>query len=177
MKDIPSYPNFAITVDGRVWSKPRTRLNPNSKTAIDKIGGRFLNPVFMSGYPAVRLNNGKHKTDGHWFRVHRLIAEAFIPNPTNKPHINHKNGIRNDNRIENLEWCTPKENVQHAYRTGLAKGQKGTRNGNSKLTELDVLLIRAMIELGERKSDIADWFGIERYYVHRIKNRTNWKHI
>jgi hypothetical protein len=66
--------------------------------------------------------------------AHRMIALAFIPNPYNKPFINHKNGIKDDNRIENLEWCTLSENVKHAYATGLfihpkpMKGRSGKMN-------------------------------------------------
>lgn len=68
------------------------------------------------GYTSCSLNDGKgHKIK---YRVHRLVAMAFIPNPENKPEVNHLNSIRDDNRVENLEWSTRRENELHAYRDG-----------------------------------------------------------
>ena len=89
-------------------------------------------------YKVALCKNGKQKN----FSVHRLVAQAFIPNPENKLTVNHKNGDKLDNRVENLEWATREENMQHAYDNGLKKSIKGSSNSNSKLSDDDVRYIR-----------------------------------
>ena len=83
------------------------------KTSSQKILRPFLTQF---GYKAIDLFINKKK---YRVRIHRLVAQAFIPNPKNKECVNHINGIKHDNRVENLEWTTIKENNQHAVRTGL----------------------------------------------------------
>jgi len=84
-----------------------------------------------SGYKFVRLS-------GKRYSIHRLLATLFIPNPENKPQVNHINGVRSDYRLSNLEWATSKENMQHAYRE-----LKNVGTGR-KLTEADVIYIRSV---------------------------------
>lgn len=70
------------------------------------------------GYLQVCLTkNGKYRT----YTVHRMVAIAFIPNKNNKSQVNHKDGNKENNRVDNLEWCSPKENSNHAFKTGLSK--------------------------------------------------------
>ena len=106
------------------------------------------------------------------------MAIEFIPNPNNKPCINHKNGIKADNRLENLEWCTSAENSKHALETELTKIQYGSETTNSKLTEKEVLEIRKLKETTNMTStEIGKLFGVNQPAISKIIHRKTWKHI
>lgn len=110
-------------------------------------------------------------------RVHRLLAEAFIPNLNQLPHINHKDGNKLNNDLDNLEWCDHLTNMRHAFSTGLANNT-GSRNGMSKLDDSQVRLIKRMLDEGISQYKIARIIGgISRSAVMNIKNRGQWKHV
>jgi hypothetical protein len=128
------------------------------------------------GYVRYKLNNStKHKN----IRAHNLVANAFLPEkPTKKHEPNHKNGIKTDNRVENLEWVTRSENVLHAFRIGLkvAARVRGEKHGRSKLTTKEVLEIRGLA--GEYScSIIGGLYKISKSQVSSIINRQKWTHI
>lgn len=111
-------------------------------------------------------------------KIHRIIAEAFVPNPENKPQVNHINGIKTDNRYENLEWCTQSENILHAFKIGLNIPNRGSKNGFSKLKELEVLEIRRRLLIPDSSmGTIAKEFNTSLQNICMIKLGKAWKHL
>lgn len=99
--------------------------------------------------------------------IHRIVAKAFIENPQNKPEVNHINGNKIDNRLENLEWCTADENRQHAYSLGLKC--EGEKHGRSKLKNSDICKIIDLLNQGIKQHVIASTFNVSHPTISRIK--------
>ena len=175
MKDIPSFEGeYAITEDGRVFSYPKKRHDGGGASH----KGMFLKPVSDRRYDMVSLRGKVRK-------VHRLVALTYIPNPENKPFINHKNGIKTDNRVENLEWCTAQENSIHARETKLFDCliTKGEKNIRAVLTEEEVISIRDSFSKRGYKKKSPKIFELMKIYkvsyscIYFIVMGKNWKHI
>lgn len=123
-KDIPGYEGeYQVSNIGRVRSLDRTVDIANSKYGNHKrvFKGRILKPKIAAsrGYPFVMLRLKNEKTIT--ISIHRCVCMAFLPNPNGYNDVNHKNGIRTDNRVENLEWCTRQYNIWHSYYVNMRK--------------------------------------------------------
>lgn len=130
-KDITGYEGvYQVSSESRVKSLARTIPYRDGRNR--PVKEMILNDSVDSiGYPVVALwANNRSRA----YRVHRLVMTAFVPNPNNKRCVNHKNGIKSDNRLENLEWVTYKENNQHAWVNGMNEGiRKATGKRASKV--------------------------------------------
>jgi hypothetical protein len=163
-KDIEGYNGkYRISTFGRVMAI-------NGKYNGEHIFSPALDFV---GYPITSLRINGRKT---YFRLHRLVAEAFIPNPDNKKMVNHIDGNKANNNVQNLEWSTPLENITHAIKAGLINAN-GEKSSNSKLKTKDVLRIREMASNGITHDKIQMQFPVGRRHITDIVNRVNWKHI
>jgi hypothetical protein len=108
-KMIKDFECYQVSTDGQVRSV--SRLGADGRV----LKGKLMKPCYARYERVILRKEGK----SYGKLVHRLVAETFIPNPLNKPEVNHKNGNRKDNRVDNLEWSTRIENSHHAIETGL----------------------------------------------------------
>ncbi len=165
--DIKGYEGrYSIDENREVYSLPKSGSGGHSgKVLKQMVSGR--------GYAYVILRKNNIAT--HKF-IHKEMAIAFIPNPDNKPQVNHIDGNKLNNALNNLEWCTAKENSQHAVRTGLLK-MNGVDNPQNKYSNRLVIKMRKLHELGFKTKTLSKIFGIHQTYVSQIVFYKRWKHI
>jgi hypothetical protein len=138
--------------------------------------GRIMSPVKnIEGYLKVGI---RHLGLVRTILVHRFIADCFIPEDKSRKQINHINGIKDDNRVSNLERCTPSENTMHSVRLGNHPSNRGTSNGMAKLDAISVEAMRHIRSLGVIPVwQIAGLFGVSANHVRRITGGEAWKHL
>lgn len=163
-KDIEGYEGlYAISNKGRVKSL-RTGLIHKERLTFD-------------GYVKATLTVNYKAKD---FRVHRLVAKAFIPNPDNKETVNHKDGIKTNNTIGNLEWATRSEQVFHSYQHDLKKPMKGNLNYWAKLTDDQVREIRSTYIKGSKEFGtvaLGRKYGVNASVIEKVVKRLSYKNV
>lgn len=176
MKDIKGFEKmYRISKDGKVWAYPK-----QSKCRWKD--SRFLKTFFINKgkYEVVCLYKDRKQKK---FLVHRLVALNYIPNPLNLTEVNHKNANSKDNRLENLEWVTSKQNKEHAIALGLYKniGKNSPKGIYVNTALLNPSKVRRIRELYSTKKlngiELAKKFNVTKNCIYSVVSRKNWKHI
>jgi hypothetical protein len=172
-KDIEGYEGYyQVSNMGRVKSLAREVIcNNGIRILKEKIRKQHTNRHL--GYNYVMLSKDNKQIN---YRVHRLVADAFIPNPYKKPQVNHIDKVKTNNKVYNLEWCTQEENMKHSYIDELSP--KGERSHYSKLKEKDILEIRHKYSFCDYTLErLSDEYKSSKSNISLIVNGVTWKHI
>lgn len=176
-KDIKGYEGLYYVTDAcDVWSYDRKIIINIKNKPHTKKGKKLKNSLKDSGYLGVALYKNRKRKD---FLVHRIVATAFLKRNSGQTQVNHINGIKTDNRVVNLEWCTPLENTRHAINRGFFSKYL-TKAGYVKkkfLTESDVLDIRKMLKDGEKQSVLAKKYSVGQEHISKINTKKRYRHI
>lgn len=165
-KCIPGYENlYQVSNQGRVrrlGGTPQCR-----KTRVLKPGKA------NSGYLRVALCKKGRSSTG---MIHQLVMLSFIGEQGDR-HVNHLNGDKTDNRLKNLEYCTPKENSQHASSIGLLPIRRGEKNGRAKLRDKDVRELLYLYKSGLSRGELQERFCVSKTTVQGIVTKKTWRHL
>jgi hypothetical protein len=166
-RPIEGFPGYRVGDDGSVWSCKR----PGSRAA--RTGDWFRRcPTLSEGYPTIMLyRDSQFKC----FRVHLLVARAFLGKCPEGMECCHNDGNRQNARLDNLRYDTPRNNNADKIRHGTVNN--GSRNGMAKLTEDAVAVIKLRISRGDRSPLIARDFDVSRGAINGIKRGARWRHI
>ena len=168
-KDVPGFEGYQVSNFGKVRGIDRLR---KGRSGLRLTRGQELKQILnKKGYPEVRLR----KQGCHVRLVHKLVASAFLTKPESCTQINHINGVKTDNRVENLEWVTQSENQLHAYKLGLQPSRSGERNGRAILTDEKVTFLKELYNSGKSAKEVAETMSINLYTVRQIISGRIWK--
>lgn len=178
-KDVVGFEEyFKVSSHGRVYGKRSGKVLKQHKS--------------KSGYKLLATRIGGRNGTAYCFKVHRLVAEAFLPEPSKelndvaqdtvygKVVVNHKDGDKANNRYENLEWSTPSKNAQHAIDMGLAKPKSGVESSNGVFNAEQIRYIRKVYKPRCKKFGaraLAREFGVVHSLITRVVHRTTYKDV
>lgn len=172
-RDVVGIPGYQVSNTGLVKSLPKEFIDKRGRLWRRHESDMKLRKD-QKGYLSVLLCYPHGKSN--LYKVHRLVAKAFIENPDNLPQVNHLNGIKSDNRVENLEWASNSSNIKHAYQMGLLRKPAGELNPSAKLKDKDLPEISELRNKGLSCQKIASLFGVSKSCIQRAVKRYN-KHL